>query len=152
MLHGAPRYRPLQQFAQLDVGTPGPGQVILETIEMANDQPVTNRGVRSGEYRLDLRDWHLQTPQAADDLRDRNLIRGVIAIAVGRVDLTGLEQPDLVVVAQRLDAQVRRAREVADRYTGSHPCSIDPPPAGGSRRNLPLTLRSLEAASFSQLP
>ena len=76
---------------------------------MGNDQPVTRLGVGRGEYRLDLRDGHLQAPQAADDLRNRDLILGVVAISVSGVDLAGLEQPDLVVVAQRLDAQVRCA-------------------------------------------
>ena len=101
---------------------------------MGSDQPVACIGVRRGEYRLDFRDGHLEAPQAADDLGHRDLILGVVAISVGGVDLAGLEQPDLVVVAQRLDAQVRRARELADRDVGSHAGSIDSPGAGGSRR------------------
>ena len=141
----APRraaFAALQQLAQLADGSPGPVQLALETIEMGDDQPVTRLGVGRGQYRLDLRDGHLQTPQPADDLRKRDLILGVVAIAVAGVDLARLQQPDLVVVAQRLDAQMGRAREVADRDAGTHARSIDPPLAGGSRRNWPLTLPS----------
>jgi hypothetical protein len=101
---------------------------------MGDDQPVARVRVGGGEYRLDSRDGHLQAPQAADDLGERDLILGVGAIPIVGVDLAGLEQPDLVVVAQRLDAQVRRARELADRDVGSHARSIDSPVAGGSRR------------------
>ena len=97
----------------------GSGKLRLETIEVGDDQPVTRLGVGRGEYGLDLRDGHLQAPQPADDLRDRDLILGVVAIAVAGVDLAGLQQPDVVVVAQRLDAQLRCSREVADRDAGS---------------------------------
>ena len=41
-------------------------------------------------------------------------------------------------MAQRLDAQMRRPREVADRERGCSDRSIESPPAGGSNRNLPL--------------
>src|ERR1700730_357777 len=105
---------------------------------MGNDQPATRLAVGRCEYRLDFGDGHLQAPQAADDLRNRDLVLGVVAISVAGVDLAGLEQPDLVVMAQRLDAQVRRAREVADCDAGSHARSIDSPVAGGSRRKLVL--------------
>ena len=67
-----------------------------------------------------FRDGHLQAPQAADDLGERDLILGVVAISVAGVDLAGLEQPDFVVVAQRLDAQMRRPGEVSDADFRSH--------------------------------
>ena len=128
----------LQQVAQLTDGLTRLGELELEPIEMLDDQPVARVGVRRGENRLDIRDRHLQAPESADHLGERDLVLGVVAIAVVRVDFARLEQPDLVVVAQRLDAEVRRAGEVADRDARPHGRSIDPPPAGGSSRHLAL--------------
>src|ERR1700722_17743958 len=101
---------------------------------MLDDQTVACREVGGRQYGLDLGDGHLEIPEPADHLGGRNLLSGVVAVAVAGVDLVGLQQPNLVIVAQRLDAQVRRTREVADRDPLPHPPSIDPPPAGGSSR------------------
>jgi|1186.fasta_scaffold230554_2 hypothetical protein len=105
----------LQQVAQFTDGLTGLGELEFETIEMLDDQPVALLGVRRDENRLDIRDRHLQAPESADHLCERDLVLGVIAIAVVRVYFVWLEQPDLVVVAQRLDAELRGAGEVADR-------------------------------------
>ena len=128
----------MQQVAQLADGLTSVGELALEPIEMLDDQPVALLGVRRGENRLDICDRHLQAAESADHLGERDLVLGVVAIAVVGVDFAWLEQADVVVVAQRLDAQVRRAGEVADRDARSHGRSIDPPPAGGSSRHLAL--------------
>src|SRR5262249_29044519 len=65
------------------------------------------------------------------------LVDGVVAIAGVLVDGGRLEQPDPVVVAQRLDAHVGGAREVADRELHLHP-SIGSPLGGGSSAPAPL--------------
>jgi hypothetical protein len=59
-------------------------------------------------------DRHLQIAQSADDPRRPDLIGPAAAIAAGRIDVGRLDQPHLVVMPQRLYAQVRRAEEPAD--------------------------------------
>ena len=128
----------LEEVAQLpDRGT-CLGELELEAIEVLDDQSVARVGVRRGEHGLDVGDRHVQGPESSDDLGDGDLTLGVVAIAVVLVHLAWLEQPHLVVVVQRLDAQVRGAGEVADRDARSHEPSIDPPPAGGSTADLVL--------------
>ena len=92
MLHVARRLRSLQEPAQLADGSPGASQVPLETIEMGNDQPVTRLGVGCGEDRLTPRQVSAD-PQPADDLRDGNLILGVVAIAVAGSISLGSSSP-----------------------------------------------------------
>ena len=89
-------------------------------------------GVVGGEHRLDLADRHLQVPQAADDLRGRYLLGGVVAVAGARVHRGRRQQPHLVVVPQRLDAQVGDAGEVADREPCCHQAIVNPPVTGQS--------------------
>src|SRR5215475_8869662 len=94
--------------------------------------------VRRGEDGLQLRDRHVEVAQPADHLRGRNLLVGVVAVAAARLDRARLEQADLVVVAQRLHAQMHRGRELPDRDSRFHPRSIDSPATGGSRANVVL--------------
>jgi hypothetical protein len=124
----------LQQVAQrLDRG-PGLGQLGFEPVQVRRDQVVAGRRVRRGQHRLDVRDRHLQVAQPADDLGGRNLPGGVVPVAGVRVHRNRLEQPHLVVVAQRLDAEVSRAGEVAHGKSGCHQAIVDPPVTGESRR------------------
>ena len=60
-----------------------------------------------GEQAGDVADRHVQVPKSPDDLGGRNLVGGVVAVARVRVDLVGREQLRLVIVPQRLHAQVR---------------------------------------------
>ena len=59
------------------------------------------------ENGFDLLDRHLQVPEPADDLCRRYLVGVVVAVPGIRVHLHRFEQPDLVVVTQRLHAEVR---------------------------------------------
>jgi phosphonate transport system substrate-binding protein len=52
---------------------------------------------------------HIQVPETADDLGRRDLVDRVPPVSGVRVDVGRRQEPDAVVVAQRLDAQVRSA-------------------------------------------
>ena len=69
---------------------------------------------------MDVLQGHVELAEATDDLRHRDLIGAVPAIPGVVVDVGGVEHADAVVVAQRLDAQVGGAREVADRQERTH--------------------------------
>src|SRR5438270_36943 len=71
---------------------------------------LASMGVASCEYGLDLCDGHLQAPEPPDHLSRWDLLLDVVAVPGCGVDLAWLQQPDIVVVAQRLDTQVRRPR------------------------------------------
>jgi NAD(P)-dependent dehydrogenase (short-subunit alcohol dehydrogenase family) len=71
-------------------------------------------GVGSGENGPQLPHRHVECPEPADHLGSGDLFVRVVPVAAVRVDLARLEQPNLVVVAQRLHAQVRGRRECAD--------------------------------------
>ena len=124
--------RRLQQVAQRFDRGPGLRQLGLEPAEVRGDEGVAGRGVGSVEDRLDLADRHLQIPQAADHLRGRYLRGGVVAVARAGVHGGRFQQADLVIVPERLDAQVRNAREVTDCELCCHPVIVNPPLTGQS--------------------
>ncbi len=109
-------------------------ELAFEPGEMIGDQFRTRGRVGRGEHGTDLTERHVEVAEPANDLRDRNLIGRVAAIAGSRVDLRGNEQPDVVVVAQGLDAQLGGLREVTDHERRRHGLSIDSPARGESRR------------------
>ena len=141
--------RRLQQVAQRVDRGPGLRQLGFQPAEMRGDEGVAGRGVRRVEHRLDLADRHLQIPQAADDLRGRDLLGGVVAVARAGVHRGRLEQPDLVVMPQRLDAQVGDAREVADREPCCHQAIVNPPLTGQSIAELGLDPPARERRGWS---
>ena len=144
--------RRLQQVAQrLDRG-PGLGQLGLQPVQVGGDQRVAGGRVRCGQHRLDLGDRHLQIPQAPDDLRGRDLPGRVVAVARVRVHRGRLEQPDLVVVAQRLDAEMSSAGEIAHGEACCHLAIVNPPVTGRSSARGPLTLRPPEHRGWSHQP
>ena len=86
---------------------------------------------------MDLFERHVEGAEPADDLGGRDLPGRVVAVAGVRVHRGRLEQPHLVVVAQRFDAEVSGAREVTDGQ-GCHLAIVNPPVTGQSNAQLPI--------------
>jgi hypothetical protein len=107
----------------------------LERGEVLRDEQVARREVLRREHLAHPLHGHLEVTEASDDLRDRDLGERVAAVARARIDGGGLEQADLVVVPQRLDAEVGDAGEVSDR---EHAPMVDPPAGGESSATIPL--------------
>ena len=106
MFHGGGAVRPPEQIAQLADRGAGAIKLGLEPVEVGDDQLVALLGVARRQHCPDLGDRHLQPAQPADHLRLRDLTLRVAAVAVAGVDFARLQQADLVVVAQRLDAEM----------------------------------------------
>jgi hypothetical protein len=84
----------------------------LDALEMGGeDCPLV--AVRQHARDLRQREVELAQPPQADPVVD--LVTVVQAVPAPRVDSRRLEQADLVVVAERLDAQARAPGEAADR-------------------------------------
>ena len=92
----------------------------LHALEMPEERPVAGSGVGSLQHHPDLVDRHVELAEPADGVRNGNLARRVAPVARGRVDVRRLEQADIVVVPERLDAQVGHLRELADADHGVH--------------------------------
>jgi len=73
-----------------------------------------------GQDGLNVLQGHVEGSEAADDLGCGDLIGLIAAIAGVGVDSGGLEHADAVVVAQRLDAEVRCPSEATDRQGRGH--------------------------------
>src|ERR1700678_4733066 len=100
---------------------------------MRSNEIVARLHIGCRKHCADLIQRHVEITKAFDDLGDRNLLRRVAAIAGLRVDLSGLEKPRLMIVAQCLHRQMRRARESADWARGGHAGpSLHSPPTGES--------------------
>src|SRR5215469_16446774 len=87
---------------------------------MRDDDLAATGHVRRSEQRADVVERHPQVPEPADHLSGYDLTWLVVPIAGPRVDLGGVQHADIVVVAQRLDAEVRHLGEVTDRDPGPH--------------------------------
>jgi hypothetical protein len=84
--------------------------------------------VRRGQDSLDILDSHVEATETADDLRRGDLSGGVAAVPRPRVDVDRFEKPYLVVVAQRLHAEVRDPGELSDRQGARHARQSPPSP------------------------
>lgn len=82
----------------------------------------------------DLLQRHIQPTQPGDPLTALELADGVAAIATGRVDGLGPEQPLLVVQSQRTDSAAGELREPTDRQRCLAHDSILKPAAGRESR------------------
>jgi hypothetical protein len=82
---------------------------------MTGDQLVAGGQVRGGDDGMDLFQRHVQGPEPLDDLGSRDLVGAIAAVPGRRIDIGGHQQADAMVVTQRLDVQVRGAREIPDR-------------------------------------
>jgi hypothetical protein len=111
---------PFEQSTELGDSRTGARQLPLESAEMGHNHAVASVRIGSRHDYLDVAHGRLQSTESADHLRGWDLLHGVVAVAGVRVDLGRYKQPDLVVVAQCLDAEMRSAREVADGHIRPH--------------------------------
>src|SRR5260221_5871538 len=81
---------------------------------MGRDQGIAGVEIGGRQHRLDHLDGHPQVPEPLDDLGGRDLVDAIVSIARVLVHFRWFEQPHLMVVAQRLNAQVGEQRKVAN--------------------------------------
>ncbi len=119
---------PFELVAEGSDGVLGTAQVRFESGQVGGDDLVAGLKVGGVEHRADVLEGHLEVAEPPYHLGSADLVGGVAPVARGRVDVDRLEQADLVVMAQRLDAQVRRAGKVADRQGRGHhnQCAVSP--------------------------
>jgi len=72
---------------------------------VGGDELGANGRVGCAQHSSDVIEGHLEIPEPADHLSDRDLVARVSAIAGDRVDICRFEEAGAVVVAQRLDAE-----------------------------------------------
>ena len=99
-------------------------ELVLHRLEVVDDGPVAGREVGRLEHRAHLLERHVEVAEPADGLGGGDLVGAVVPVAARRVDLGRLEQADVVVVPERLHAQVRHLRELADGEARRHGASI----------------------------
>src|SRR5260221_6043279 len=81
---------------------------------MARDQGIAGMEIGGRHPRLPRLDGHPQVPEPLDDLGGRDLFDAIVSIARVLVHFRWFQQPHLMVVAQRLNAQVGEQRKVAN--------------------------------------
>ena len=94
---------------------------------MGGDEVVASVNIGCGDDRLDLVQRHLQGTKAPDDLGGGDLLGGVTPVAGVRVDISWLQESDVVVVTQRLHAEVGGAGEISDGQGSTHAPSMRSP-------------------------
>jgi hypothetical protein len=95
-------------------GALGVRELGFQSHEVRVDQFVALTNVSGAHNGADLVERHFQSPETANDLCCRDLVDAVAAVAASAININRFEQPDLVVVAQHLHAQLRRTGEVPD--------------------------------------
>ena len=73
---------------------------------MFDDRRISGVDVRRAQDRAHIVERHAQIAETPDHLRGRHLARRVEAVTGRLVHGRGFEQPDVVVVPERLDAEV----------------------------------------------
>jgi hypothetical protein len=81
---------------------------------VSGDLPVARGDVGGRQDRSDRVERHAQVAQPPDDLSRGHLVGAVKPVAGVRVDRGRLKDAHVVVVMQRLHAQVRHSGELAD--------------------------------------
>jgi hypothetical protein len=81
---------------------------------VTGDELITSGQVGGGDDDVNLFQRHIERAEPADDLGGRDLVGAIPAVSGVGVDIGRFQQADAVVVAQRLDVQVRCAGEVPD--------------------------------------
>src|SRR5260370_5641124 len=74
-----------------------------------------SRGGGGCEEGLDVSDWHFERTQLKDQLRDRELIWGVVAIAGHVIDVLRNQYATVPIEPQCADGEACAPRELADR-------------------------------------
>ncbi len=113
-------WEPFKQVAEGSHGILGTAQVRFESGQVGGNDLVAGLKVRGVEHRADVLEGHLEVAEPPYHLGSADLVGGVAPVARGRVDVDRLEQADLVVMAQRLDTQVRRTGKVDRQGRGHH--------------------------------
>ena len=109
--------RTVEESAQRRNGGRGLFELSFEAFKVRADDPPPAFGIGRGEDGSDLVDGHPQRPEATDDLCGADLRDGVVAIPCGGIDGVGGEEVDVVVMAERLDAEVSHSGELADGHS-----------------------------------
>jgi len=120
--------RPLgEQGLQGRDGGLGLLEPLVHALEVDEDRPVSSGDVGRLQHLSHLVDRHVEVADPSDRLRRRHQARGVTAVAGDLVDERGIEQPDVVIVPQRLHAQVvifENAPIVRNTSTGASIASL----------------------------
>src|SRR5579871_1266936 len=95
-------------------------QLALQTGEVRGDELGARGLVGRAEHGADLAERHVEVAQPADHLRVLDLLRAVAAVSRCGVDVGGNKQTEVVIVAQRLHAELRRLGEIADTEGSGH--------------------------------
>ena len=111
-----------EQAAQRRDRGPGAVELGLQTLEVVRDQGRADTGFGGPQDPLHVAQGDVQLAEPVDDLRGRDLVDGVVAVAGGLVHHGGLQQGGLVVSTQGPHAQVGQTRELPD---GQHSRSMD---------------------------
>ena len=116
---------PTPEAAAAAGGVRGTGDVaddelLLQVPEVHEDRLVAARDIGRVEDGSDVFDRHIELAEPADRLRRRHLRGRVAAVPLVCVDVDRLEHSDVVVVPERLHAQIRHLGELADRQQGIH--------------------------------
>src|ERR1700676_1288456 len=96
---------------------------------MSSDQSAASLGIGRGEHLADLAYGHSQVSETPDHLSRRYLCRLVVPIPAVRVDLSRIEQPRVVIMPQRLHAQMRDLRKLTNAQAIAHRSTLNPAPA-----------------------
>ena len=101
-------------------------ELLLHHLEVIEDRPVPGGEIGRLQHGAHLLDRHVEVAEAPDGLGGRHLIGAVVPVSAGRIDVGGFEEPDVVIVPQRLHAEVRHLRELADGEARGHVASFAP--------------------------
>src|SRR5262249_11939897 len=143
------RLRPLQQPPQGGDGRLRLIQLPFHPLQMGDYRLVAERDVLRLQYSSQLVQRHGQVAEAADDLGRRDLAEVIVAVTRGRVDVARDQHTDLVIVTQRLDAEMRHTCEITDRKADCH-LLRQPPRSPATRRQTIEGPRSIRPTSCCQ--
>ena len=132
VLDGQGGRRALEQVAEGGHGRLGLEEIVFQPGQVHGDELVSGVDVRGLQHGADLLQRHVEVAEATDDLCGRDLLDAVTAVARARVDLHRGQEPELVVVPEGLDAEVRGPGEISDGQRRCHASSFNSPSGGES--------------------
>ena len=152
VLDGGPHRRAGEQRPQPGDRRLGLCELAFHPPQVRRDLAVPRLQVGGDEHRPDRVKRHAQVAQPPDDLGGNHLGRVVGAVAGERVDGGGLQDAHVVVVPERLHAQVGHPGELADRQQRCHGLSISPPCGRAGRAGRRASRLSASTATTSSRP